>query len=608
MAPGAESIHQKKHSGEEGRWPDMDNNAWGSRRERHTHSGIPWGRYLSLAALAAGLFLITCALTVWLTAGPPERKEGQVILLLDEGLAGKADLLAQAVADPEVKLEVEGSNAAAVTVALAGGSADLALLSGAGTAGEVIGQRFPILAVPFLHPLEDISQAEAQRVLQALSEPPATVTLQGDLPAACSLQLLLPQTGQTHLSAPADLEADLLLVGERQDLGPGWRPLRVNGVLPDESNLKAGRYPLVEPIRLLTRRNGDGFLSSLLDQHRFPNREATAAVTAWLRGEEGQAFLAGDEPAVTLTAVGDIMLARAVERRIQEFGADYPFRRVTPYLQRSDLTFANLESPLGIGGTPIPNKGIWFRADPALAATMASAGIDVVTLANNHILDYDSDVFLQTLQALTDNGLQYCGGGRDETEAHRPLIVSKNGVRLAFLGYSQFADLFWDWDYERTFAAGPDLPGIAGLSEERLAQVTADIAQARQQADVVIVACHWGDEYVEYPNEQQRRLAHALAEAGADLILGSHPHAIQGFENYQGTLIVYSLGNFIMDQARPETCRSMILDVQITAAGISGVWVTPAAIAEAQPYVPAGAEYQELAERIRRISRPLVEG
>jgi poly-gamma-glutamate synthesis protein (capsule biosynthesis protein) len=563
------------------------------------HQGGNTGRNLAIAIIIGGLFVASAILTAWLTAGAPWRDRNQVIMLIDAELApAKMDIRDQS-AHLGIDLHIEQVDKQTAITAIASGAADLALLSEQppGLDGFVVANRYPVLAVPFLHPLQDITSQTAREILAAID---AQIMVQGE-----NFEVRLPGPGQEQPKAPADLEANHILVGERINLGPGWRALSIDGVSPYGHDLEAGRYPLQQPLWLVERPTHRGIMAPILERRRFPNRDAVASLTAWLQGD-GKALMQGDEPCLSLTAVGDIMLGRAVERRITEFGADYPFMRVTPYLQRSDVTFANLESPLGTGGTPIPGKGIWFRADPALAATMAEAGIDAVTLANNHILDYDSELLLETLDALHESGITYCGAGRNTDEAHRPLIINHNGVRLAFLGYSQFGDLFWSWEYNRSFAAGPDLPGVACLGREHLAQIKTDINKARAEADVVIVACHWGDEYVEMPNEEQRYLAHALADAGADLILGSHPHAIQGFEYYQGTVIVYSLGNFIMDQARPVTCRSMILEAQITPQGINSLSVTPAIINECQPYVPEGAEYYELADRIRRISRPLV--
>ncbi|BDG60206.1 capsular polysaccharide biosynthesis protein [Caldinitratiruptor microaerophilus] len=304
----------------------------------------------------------------------------------------------------------------------------------------------------------------------------------------------------------------------------------------------------------------------------------------------------------TLAVVGDIMLARGVATAIARHGIEYPFAAVAGRLRAADYAFANLESPLGVKGKPIPGKGIWFRARPETVAGLRFAGIDGLTLANNHILDYDTENFLETLAILRENGLGVAGAGEDLETARRPLIAEAGGVRVAFLGYSQFADLFWDWHYRRPFAATDSRPGVAPIREDTLAQ---DIARAREQADVVAVAYHWGDEYVNYPGAEQRRLAHRTIDLGADLVLGFHPHAVQGVERYRKGLIAYSLGNFVMDQKRPVTRESMILEIRLTPEGVDAYQVVPVMIEDAQPRILDGDAARNLLEKIERISAPL---
>jgi len=315
----------------------------------------------------------------------------------------------------------------------------------------------------------------------------------------------------------------------------------------------------------------------------------------------------GGPETVTLAAVGDIMLARGVDTAMKKHGLLYPFARVAERLRAADYAFANLESPLGVAGRPIPGKGIWFRARPEAVAGLVYAGIDGVTVANNHILDYDEENFLETLAILRQSRIGVAGGGEDLAAARRPLLADVRGIRVAFLGYSQFADLYWDRRYPRSFAATERRPGVAPAREEMVAE---DVYRARRQADVVIVAYHWGDEYVNHPNEAQRRLARHTVEFGADVVLGSHPHAIQGIEWATGpggrrALIAYSLGNFVMDQQRPVTRESMILKLILSRRGILGYEVVPVRIEAGQPRILEGEEARLLLEKIQRLSADL---
>ncbi len=311
--------------------------------------------------------------------------------------------------------------------------------------------------------------------------------------------------------------------------------------------------------------------------------------------------------AVTLAVVGDIMLARGVDAAMRKHGVFHPFARVAGRLRAADYAFANLESPLGVAGRPVPGKGIWFRARPEAVAGLVYAGIDGVTVANNHILDYDAVNFLETLAILRRSRIGVAGGGEDLAAARRPLLADVGGVRVAFLGYSQFADIYWDRRYPRSFAATQERPGVAPAREELVAE---DVYRARRQADVVIVAYHWGDEYVNHPNEAQRRLARRTVELGADVVLGFHPHAVQGIRWASGpggrrALIAYSLGNFVMDQRRPVTRESMILELTLSRRGVLGYNVVPVLIEASQPRILDGEEARPLLDKIRRISTDL---
>ena len=302
-------------------------------------------------------------------------------------------------------------------------------------------------------------------------------------------------------------------------------------------------------------------------------------------------LLAAPGQPVSIDLVGDVMLARGVGRLIAAQGADAPWRNVADTLGQADYVFANLESPTGTGGFPIPHKGIWFRADPQVVDGLLYAHIGGVSLANNHILDYGEPVLLQTMDILRSHGIGYAGAGLDLAAARAPLLVDIQGVRVAFLAYSTFADLVFSRQYPRPFAAADDRAGVAPA---RVDYVQEDVARARGEADVVIVAFHWGVEYTHVPDEQQVELAHAAIAAGADVVVGTHPHALQGIEYYKNGLIFYSLGNFVMDQVKPVTVQTVIARLYVDRQGVSGLQVIPGRIVDSQPEVLSGADGQEL--------------
>ncbi len=371
---------------------------------------------------------------------------------------------------------------------------------------------------------------------------------------------------------------------------PGFSPARQAGLALLTLVLLAGLARLLFPARPGA---GGGGTTSIPSDGSDPN--AYPPVFSAGRGANG-------EPEVKLLAVGDLMLARGVDSMIGKHGLGYPLELVASRMADADLTLANLESPLGTRGHPLPRKGIWFRARPEAVRILRQGGVDLVTLANNHILDYDTDNFLETLDLLRQNGVAYFGGGRNLEEARRPLVLRRKGLRIAFLGYSQFADLVFSWSYPRPFRAADDRPGIAPMQDDLVLQ---DIARARREADVVVVAYHWGDEYQNLPTPDQVRLGRASIDAGASVVLGFHPHAIQGLERYKGGLIAYSLGNFVMDQYDPVTLESMIVEMRLTRQGVVDVQVTPVRIEGWRPRILEGQEREWLGKKIARLSEQI---
>jgi len=304
-----------------------------------------------------------------------------------------------------------------------------------------------------------------------------------------------------------------------------------------------------------------------------------------------------------LAAVGDIMLARKTDRLMQTEGLGYPLAKLGTTLKAADLAFGNLESPLGTAGNPLPGKGIWFRARPEALQVLKEGGFDILNIANNHILDYDTPVFLQTIDLLKEAGITYIGGGNNIDEARQAAILEAKGIRLGFLGYSDMADIFWSYSYPRRFRATPDQPGITPLVVDDINQ---DIQKLKPDVDLVIVSLHWGTEYSRTPTEEQRQVAHQLIDAGADIILGHHPHVFQGLELYQGGLIAYSLGNFIMDQNwSRETRQGLLLQVTITKEGWQQAEIIPVQIVEEQPRQAEEKDAEIILTEVRDLCRKL---
>ena len=290
---------------------------------------------------------------------------------------------------------------------------------------------------------------------------------------------------------------------------------------------------------------------------------------------------AGGQQVVRVGVVGDIVPGRNVHLHMARYG-DFtrPFQRVAPLLRSFDVMIANLEG--NISDTlpqPADPHSFSFVSNSAMLEGFALAGIDAVTLANNHSVWNDEgwgvQGLLDTLTALEANGVSYFGAGRDLSAARAPWVTEVNGTRLAFLGIDGVTANYEiepgvengvvDFDA----GAGADWPGT---NPYLAAQVTADIAAAREVADIVIPYFHFGAEYVAVPPSWSVAAARAAIDAGAAMVLTNHPHVIQGMETYGGKPIVYSPGNFIFDQMFSVEVRSgYVLEIVFRGTTIAGL-------------------------------------
>lgn len=435
-----------------------------------------------------------------------------------------------------------------------------------------------------------------------LSSAMSVLTGHGELPEPWTL---------VYTEPPEDgfrLDRYEVALGGMDDRRPHFQAWKIDGVLPLASTLQSGEYELAPQVVVLdldvsiggaARRIGRWFLDARGIAPRGP-------LSPYLVGGEAEAVWKGDDSEVRISAVGDLVFDARTGRRIQEHGIEYPFALIRDRLAQSDLTVANLESPIGVKGEPLPGKGIWYRADPKTAQCLVDGEIDIVTIANNHIMDYDHENFLETIGILVEAGVHHIGGGRNIQEAREPLILEKSGITLAFLAYSEFAHLFWSWSYPRSFEATKDLPGVAPLREDVFHLIERDIEKAGEMADVVIVYYHWGEEYVHYPSDQQIDWGRRTVEAGANIVLGTHPHSLKGLEVWQGGLIAYSLGNFVLqDRSRPVTSESVVLEMTVGPEGLRHFNLVPVRITEDRPVMAEGEDRRYLMEKLIGLSEYL---
>jgi hypothetical protein len=272
---------------------------------------------------------------------------------------------------------------------------------------------------------------------------------------------------------------------------------------------------------------------------------------------------------VTLAAVGDVTSGEQVGASLATLGAAYPWTNVGALLRRADLATANLEGSVSTRGLPVPNKEFHFRGPPVLLRSAhRSGGLDVVTVANNHSGDYGSEALLDTVRYARSAGLLVVGGGGNAGAAVRPAIATIGGLRVAFVGFSDVNPA--------GFNAGLRTPGTAKAD---VAVVSAAIRGARHRADVVVCCFHWGTELHREPSMRQRELAAAALGAGAQVVLGAHPHVFGGVETApRRSVVAWTLGNFVFPAISPSTARTGILMVSLDRRGVRGWRVVHATI------------------------------
>ena len=244
---------------------------------------------------------------------------------------------------------------------------------------------------------------------------------------------------------------------------------------------------------------------------------------------------------ITLNAVGDITLTDKVGEKIALNGADYLFHNIRHIFSEAEFNIGNLECPLSHRGEIyIRNKEYVFRASPDCAKSLKDAGFNILCLANNHIMDYGPVALYDTMSILEKYGISYMGAGKNLEEACKPLICELKGLKIAFLAFTY------------AYPAKKRRPGCCPCDLDSMQK---QVRSVKRTVDLVIVSIHHGIEYVDYPNRHIMSLFRGAVDAGANLVLGHHPHVVQGLEIYSNALICYSLGNFIDSYVDEEVRR-----------------------------------------------------
>jgi poly-gamma-glutamate capsule biosynthesis protein CapA/YwtB (metallophosphatase superfamily) len=299
-------------------------------------------------------------------------------------------------------------------------------------------------------------------------------------------------------------------------------------------------------------------------------------------------------PTITIAAVGDMQFDRGVRALVDRRGGAAPLAAIASQLRTADITVGNLEACLSDRGRPDAHKDVVLHGDPVGIDSLTSAGFDLVSLANNHIMDFGSAALRDTLGRLDRAGIAHSGAGADEQAAWKRVTVRRKGATVAFLSVTDIVHAGYPATENRAGVAA--LPG----NEDALRVL---ISEAEGSADYVIVALHYGTEYADKPSAAQVAQAHRAIDAGADVVLAHHPHVIQAVEAYKNGVIAYSLGDFVFDHASRKTGETFVLQASLTPGGVRDVRILPVYIsAEGVPASLEGSGAQAILKRVAAMS------
>lgn len=300
---------------------------------------------------------------------------------------------------------------------------------------------------------------------------------------------------------------------------------------------------------------------------------------------------------------GDVMLGRLVNEAMLRYGVAYPWGDVLPFLHQADLRIVNLECVISDKGKPWScwEKAFHFRANPVAIEALKLARVDCLVIANNHVLDYEEEAFLQMLELLEAAGIPYVGAGRNLEAARKPALLQTEDLQIGIVAFT---------DNEPGWKATATTPGTNYLpvSPESVSVLQEQIAQARLLgAGLLIVSAHWGPNMRLRPSKRFRQFAHAVMDAGADIFHGHSAHVFQGIEAYGGKPILYDCGEFVDDYAvDPELHNDWALMYRLEVEKPAGrVELTPLFIDNCQVNLAAPEDYEAIAGRVEVLSAEL---
>ncbi len=303
--------------------------------------------------------------------------------------------------------------------------------------------------------------------------------------------------------------------------------------------------------------------------------------------------------------LGDVMLGRLVNETLKSMPPAYPWGNTLPVLKESDLRVCNLECVISDRGAPwgLTPKTFHFRSDAKNVDTLKSAGIDLVSLANNHTLDYEYEA-LQEMKTLLDRaGIAHAGAGTDIAEASKPALVKVGGVTVAFIAFT---------DNEPQWEASERQPGVhfvpVDRNDKRASKLFNLVKEARSRAELVVVAAHWGSNWGYQPPQEHVDFGHFLIDSGADIVFGHSCHVVRGVELYCGRPILYSAGDFVDDYAADEIERndeSFIFVVETEGSRITRLRLYPTVTMHMQARLAGPRDEIEIASRMQQLCERL---
>ena len=308
-------------------------------------------------------------------------------------------------------------------------------------------------------------------------------------------------------------------------------------------------------------------------------------------GQEEQVQEPETQQDVTVVFSGDILLSSYVLNNYEKSGINGILsEELQSEMQNADITMVNEEFPFSNRGTQAQDKQFTFRVDPGYVKILQKMGIDVVTVANNHALDYGTDALSDTFQTLDNAGIAYVGAGDNLERASQPYVIKAGGKTFGFLAASRvIPEVSWNIDNRQ--------PGM--LCTYDSAELCNAIQKAKETCDYVVVYVHWGIERENTPQDYQRQLGKAYIDAGADMVIGAHPHVLQGIEYYNGKPIIYSLGNYIFNQ---EINSTVLLKTTITPENETTLQLIPAYASGAKTQKMQGEDGAQLYQFMEGIS------